>query len=69
MWEQMFSVDSIVEQLKHLDIKRESSDITSEEQNAIVYYNIGDDMRNALVLYKRDGTVVPYDGSFGSIRK
>ncbi|KAF9680168.1 hypothetical protein SADUNF_Sadunf06G0093000 [Salix dunnii] len=69
MWKQMFSVDSIVEQLKHLDIKRESNDITFEEQNALVYYNIGDDMQNALVLYKRDGTVVPYDGSFGSIRK
>lgn len=69
MWKQMFSVDSIVEQLKHLDIKRESNDIAFEEQNALVHYNIGDDMRNALVLYKRDGTVVPYDGSFGSIRK
>ncbi|XP_052310261.1 DNA glycosylase/AP lyase ROS1 isoform X3 [Populus trichocarpa] len=69
MWKQMFSVDSIVEQLKHLDIKRESNDIAFEERNALVHYNIGDDMRNALVLYKRDGTVVPYDGSFGSIRK
>ncbi|KAJ6699284.1 ROS1 putative-RELATED [Salix purpurea] len=69
MWKQMFSVDSLVEQLKHLDIKRESNDITFEEQNALVYYNIGDDMRNALVLYKSDGTVVPYDGSFRSIRK
>ncbi|KAJ6381634.1 hypothetical protein OIU77_030334 [Salix suchowensis] len=69
MWKQMFSVDSLVEQLKHLDIKRESNDITFKEQNALVYYNIGDDMRNALVLYKSDGTVVPYDGSFRSIRK
>ncbi|CAK7343374.1 unnamed protein product [Dovyalis caffra] len=69
IWKQMFSVDSIIEQLKQLDIKRENNDIAFKQQNALVHYHIANDMQNALVLYKKDGTIVPYHGSFGSIRK
>lgn len=61
--------DEIVERLKHLDVNAESSDIVYKDQNALVSYNIGNENQNALVLYRRDGTIVPFDGTFESIKK
>lgn len=64
----MLSIDTIIEQLKHLDINRESK-ISYQEQNALVPYNMNKEEKNALVLYKRDGTIVPFEDSFGLVKK
>lgn len=53
----------IVEQFKHLDINRESSGIAYQDQNAIVPYDIRNEEQNAIVLYGRDGTIVPFGGT------
>lgn len=57
------TVNMIVEQFKHLDINRESSGIAYQDQNAIVPYNIRNQEQHAIVLYGRDGTVVPFGGT------
>ncbi|GAV85442.1 HhH-GPD domain-containing protein [Cephalotus follicularis] len=68
IWKTMV-VDSIVNQFKRLDINRESECIAYEEQNAIVPYSVGNREQNALVVYRRDGTIVPFEGSFDPVRK
>ncbi|KAK4833727.1 hypothetical protein QYF36_010173 [Acer negundo] len=68
-WKQMFSIDAITEQLQHLDINRESSNIEYPEQYALVPYNMRNHEQNALILYGRDGTVVPFDGSINLVKK
>ncbi|CBI30244.3 unnamed protein product, partial [Vitis vinifera] len=68
IWKHMLSIDTIIEQLKHLDINRESK-ISYQEQNALVPYNMNKEEKNALVLYKRDGTIVPFEDSFGLVKK
>ncbi|XP_024037730.1 protein ROS1 isoform X2 [Citrus clementina] len=65
-WRQMFSVDAIVEQLKHLNINKESSE--DQEQNAIVPFYMNHE-QNALVLYSRDGTIVSFQDSFDLVKK
>lgn len=62
----MFSVDAIVEQLKHLNINKES--IEYQEHNAIVPYYMNHE-QNALVLYSRDGTIVSFQDSFDLVQK
>ncbi|XP_023928323.1 DNA glycosylase/AP lyase ROS1 isoform X2 [Quercus suber] len=68
-WKQMFSIDAIVEQFKHLNINRESSNVSLLQHNAVVPYSMQNQEHNALVLYKRDGTVVPFEGWFDPIKK
>lgn len=54
------SIEAISEQLKLLDINREGNHIPCQEQNAITLYKMGNPEQNALVLYRRDGTLVPF---------
>ncbi|KAF5737483.1 protein ROS1 [Tripterygium wilfordii] len=69
LWREMLSIDAIVERLKHLDINREGSCAEHQEQNALVPYGRRNQEHNALVLYRRDGTIVPFEGSFDPIKK
>ena len=64
----MLLIDTIIEPLKHLDINRESN-ISTQEQNALVPYNVDKEEKNALVLYKTDGTIVPFVDSVSLIKK
>ncbi|XP_038904008.1 DNA glycosylase/AP lyase ROS1-like [Benincasa hispida] len=57
---QMCFIDLIVEQLKHLDINKESNHLGYREQ-ALVSYNIQNQEQNAIVVYGRDGTIVPFN--------
>ncbi|KAK4755246.1 hypothetical protein SAY87_009003 [Trapa incisa] len=67
-WEN--SVDAIVELLEHLDINKEINISVYQEQNALIPYGIGnEDCQNTLVLYKGDGTIVPFKGSPGVTRR
>ncbi|GLT64372.1 hypothetical protein SLA2020_368710 [Shorea laevis] len=59
LWKEM-SINAISEQFNHLSINREGSYNAYQQQNAIVPYNMRYQEQNALVLYTRDGTVVPY---------
>ncbi|KAL3754097.1 hypothetical protein ACJRO7_001359 [Eucalyptus globulus] len=65
LWRQMTSLDAIIKQLEQLDINRETDGI----QNSLASYEMTNHEHNALVLYKRDGTVVPFDNSFGPMKK
>ncbi|XP_048141992.1 transcriptional activator DEMETER isoform X2 [Rhodamnia argentea] len=65
LWRQMTSLDVIIKQLEHLDINRETNGI----QNALASYEMTNHEHNAIVLYKRDGTIVPFDNSFGPVKK
>ncbi|KAF8042529.1 hypothetical protein BT93_A0993 [Corymbia citriodora subsp. variegata] len=65
LWRQMTSLDAIIKQLEHLDINRETDGI----QNALASYEMTNHEHNALVLYKRDGTIMPFDNSFGQMKK
>lgn len=64
----MLSVDAIERQLNCLDINRESR-FSYQERNAIVPFNIRYQEQNALILYRRDGTIVPFAGSFDPVKK
>ncbi|GKV37567.1 hypothetical protein SLEP1_g45586 [Rubroshorea leprosula] len=59
LWKEM-SINAISEQFKHLSINREGSHDAYQQQNAIIPYDMRNQEQNALVLYTRDGTVVPY---------
>ncbi|XP_057512909.1 transcriptional activator DEMETER-like isoform X2 [Actinidia eriantha] len=63
------TVDGITEYLKCLDINLENVGVTYQEQGALVPYNLRYEEQNALVLYQRDGTVVPFEGPFNPVRK
>lgn len=56
----MCFIDAIVEQLKHLDINKESNNLGYREQ-ALVPYNMQNQEHNAIVVYGRDGTIVPFN--------
>uniref|UniRef100_A0A5B7A684 Putative transcriptional activator DEMETER-like n=1 Tax=Davidia involucrata TaxID=16924 RepID=A0A5B7A684_DAVIN len=62
-------IDAIVEQLMRLDINAETNQVAYQERNALVRYNMRYREQNALVLYRRDGTVVPFEGSFDPVKK
>ncbi|KAL6133549.1 hypothetical protein ACLB2K_065784 [Fragaria x ananassa] len=64
---QILSVDAIIDQLKCLNINRESSKFAYHGYNVV--YNTQKQENNALVLYRRDGTVVPFEGAFDPIKK
>ncbi|XP_059646749.1 DNA glycosylase/AP lyase ROS1-like [Cornus florida] len=68
-WKSMSPIEEIVEQLTCLDINKETNQVTYQEQSALVPYNRRYLEQNALVLYRRDGTVVPFEGSFDPVRK
>ncbi|XP_022144652.1 protein ROS1-like isoform X2 [Momordica charantia] len=57
---QMCFIDAIVEQLKHLDINKESNNFVYTEE-ALVPYNMHNQEQNAIVIYGRDGTIVPFN--------
>ncbi|GFY93445.1 demeter-like 1 [Actinidia rufa] len=63
------TVDGIAEYLKCLDINVENVGVTYQEQGALVPYNLRYEEQNALVLYQRDGTVVPFEGPFNPVKK
>lgn len=50
-----------------MNINRESSKFACQGYNVI--YNTQKQENNDLVLYRRDGTVVPFEGSFDPIKK
>lgn len=56
----MCFIDAIVEQLKHLDINKECSNVEYRER-ALVPYIMQKQEHNAIVVYRRDGTIVPFN--------
>ncbi|KAF8039695.1 hypothetical protein BT93_B2032 [Corymbia citriodora subsp. variegata] len=64
LWRQMTSIDAIIKQPEHLDINRETEVI----QNTLSY-EMKNHEHNALVLYKRDGSIVPFGNPFGPMKK
>ncbi|PON56099.1 DNA-3-methyladenine glycosylase I [Parasponia andersonii] len=69
VWTEMLSVDAIDKQLHHLDINGENIICEYQERNSIVPFTTRYREHNALVLYNRDGTVVPFKGSFDPSKK
>ncbi|XP_021743317.1 protein ROS1-like [Chenopodium quinoa] len=66
------SIEEITEGMKLLDINREGYSTPLLERNALVPYRAkkqAKNARNALVVYGRDGTMVPFDGPFDPVRK
>ncbi|KAL6998100.1 hypothetical protein U1Q18_008227 [Sarracenia purpurea var. burkii] len=62
-------IDAIIKRKKGLDINLESIQVTYEDQGALVPYKLRYEEKNALVLYQRDGTIVPFEGPFNQVRK
>lgn len=61
----MFPIDALVEHLKHLDINEERKQVAYSKLNALSFYQD----QNALVVYRRDRTLVPFEGPFNPIKK
>lgn len=61
----IFSIDALVEHLKHLDINAERQQVAYSKLNALSFYQD----QNALVVYQRDRTLVPFEGPFNPIKK
>lgn len=55
------TIGAIIEQLKCLDINRESSEFAYQEQNTVTPCTAKNEEQNALVLYRRDGPLVSFD--------
>ncbi|XP_059296260.1 DNA glycosylase/AP lyase ROS1-like [Lycium ferocissimum] len=66
-WRGMSPIEEIAERLRHLDLNRESSQ--NQGQYGIITYNTKFQGENALVLYQRDGSIVPFGGSLVRKRK
>jgi hypothetical protein len=62
-------MDALVEEFKHLDFNRESRKLVREQHNAVVPYSMQKQEQNALIIYKKDGVVVPYKGLFDPTKK
>ncbi|GAB2229601.1 hypothetical protein Drorol1_Dr00013848 [Drosera rotundifolia] len=69
-------VNIISDRLQKLDISREISNITCPEENAYFPYHPNREIeanssqqQNAINLYQKDGTVVPYEGPFDPVKK
>ncbi|KAJ7971492.1 Transcriptional activator DEMETER-like protein [Quillaja saponaria] len=69
VWKQMLAMDTLIEQFNNLDINRETRNFAFQEHNALVPYNMRNQRQNALVIYGRDGAIIPFEGSFDPIRK
>ncbi|GAB4856401.1 hypothetical protein Ancab_014320 [Ancistrocladus abbreviatus] len=68
-WEDMMSIDTITAGLQQMDINTESSTLRLIEQKALIPYHANRQIEanfsqgeNALVLYGKDGTIVPFEG-------
>ena len=55
--------------MKQLCIVDRKSGKTRRKKNAIVPYHANNQEQNALVLYERDGSIVPFEGPFKPLRK
>lgn len=60
-------IEEIAECLQHLDLNRES--IQDQYQYGEITYQNKFQTENALVIYRRDGSIVPFAGSFIRRRK
>lgn len=69
IWKSMDPIDALIKQFEHLDINTQSSEVANQEQHALIPYYTRYQEKNALVLYQRDGTIVPFDSSFNPIRR
>ncbi|KAK6943980.1 Permuted single zf-CXXC unit, partial [Dillenia turbinata] len=67
-WREALSVELITEHLRRLNVNGEGNKFTTE-YNALVPYCIENQEQSAMVLYHRDGTVVPFDSSLIPFRK
>ncbi|XP_038881947.1 protein ROS1C-like isoform X2 [Benincasa hispida] len=63
------SINAMVEEMKVLDINREGNISLHEKQNEIVLYNMQNEGHNALVVYRGDGSIVPFEGSLDPVKK
>lgn len=63
----MSLIDEIAERLQHLDLNRESSQ--NEGQHGIITDHTKFQRESALVLYQRDGSMVPFGSSLARKRK
>ncbi|CAO2839403.1 unnamed protein product [Amaranthus hypochondriacus] len=69
-WTKPSSVEEITRKMKQLYIvDRKSSKTRRRKKNAIVPYHANNQEQNALVLYERDGSIVPFEGPFKPLRK
>ncbi|KAM3340007.1 DNA glycosylase/AP lyase ROS1 [Capsicum galapagoense] len=66
-WRGMSPIDEIAERLRHLDLNREGSQ--NQGQYGIINYRTKLQRESALVLYQRDGSIVPFGGSLVRKRK
>ncbi|OIT21314.1 PREDICTED: protein ROS1-like [Nicotiana attenuata] len=66
-WRGMSPIDEIAEHLQRLDLNRESSQI--QGQQGSVTYHTKFQGESALVLYQRDGSIVPFGSSLVRKRK
>ncbi|GMH26322.1 hypothetical protein Nepgr_028165 [Nepenthes gracilis] len=72
-WEE---VDTVAKGIQQLNINRESSNVAFLEQNALIPYHGNRQIKanfsrgeKALVLYKRHGTIIPSEGTFGPVKR
>lgn len=68
-WARTTSIEEITEAMKLLDINREGYNTPLRERNALVPYRTKKQAKNVLVVYEKDGTMVPFDGPFDPVRK
>ncbi|MCE2055099.1 hypothetical protein HAX54_041984 [Datura stramonium] len=66
-WRGMSLIDEIAERLRHLDLNRESSQ--NQGQHGIITYHTKLQRESSLVLYQRDGSIVPFGSSLVRKRK
>lgn len=59
----------MIEEMRILDINREGKISLYEKQNEIVPYNMQNQGHNALVVYRGDGSIVPFEGSLDPVKK
>ncbi|XP_023518496.1 transcriptional activator DEMETER-like [Cucurbita pepo subsp. pepo] len=67
-WLELFT-NAMVEEMKILDINREGKISLYEEHNEMVTYNMQNQGHNALVVYRGDGSIVPFEGSLNPVKK
>ncbi|KAL8526264.1 hypothetical protein ACS0TY_015476 [Phlomoides rotata] len=68
-WKNMSLVDSVIEQLKRLNLNAESSQDSERRYNALMVYNGYYSEQRALVPFQHSAAVVPFDASFDQVRR
>ncbi|KAH9601925.1 hypothetical protein KSS87_014754 [Heliosperma pusillum] len=64
------SIERLIQLFQQLDINREKSKISRKRlKKSIVPYQADKQQQNALVLYGKDGSIVPFEGPFNPINK